>query len=380
VSSPTDTAEAGPTATQAGEAPPAPDTAPAGETAPPEAPGALVAEEEFFDDTARDALHILPLGILPMRTTGLKRAKLIKNARLETVVEVFHDRQSGSGQVSPDHLSSLFPTHKQELRIDMVQVAKLTRINSFDVYTLRKELRRVGIEVNKAEHLRLSDSKRAELTGYMKDFTRPLLQQVYGSEDRRIGDVSDIISMLSNPDREEALRNLRLLSEKLKVKLQDIPDFLEDYGDVFLSLAYFRNCLDGIVPEVQRFMRWAKEAGESELIGRDRNVMRMLGDVQTKLTAITTSITGRFEAFDRRSKDFWTDISAESFRDVRRQIEAHHVTIGGVLCGLAVKMALWRERFPRGGGGPQKRVEFIRSEILPGLDHINAIEKSAGKV
>lgn len=361
--------------TDAPTRPATPPSAPSPATPAPETGG-----EQLFDDTSRDALHILPLGMLPIRTPGLKRAKLIKNARLEAVVEVFQDRASGSGQVNPDHLGSLFPTHKQELRLDMVQIMKLTRINSFDVYTLRKELRRVGIEVNEAEHLRLSDSKRQQLTGYMKDFTRPLLQQVYGSEDRRISDVSDILQMLANPDREEALRNLRLLSDKLKVKLHEIPDFLEDYGDVFLSLAYFRNCLDGIVPEVQQFMKWAKEAGESELVARDRQIMRMLADVQGKLTSITTSITGRFEAFDRRSRDFWVNISADSFRDVRHQIESHHVTIGGVLCGLAVKMALWRDRFPRGGAGPQKRVEFIRSEILPGLDHIMAIERSAGKV
>lgn len=322
------------------------------DTADQDKAGAAGAGEILFDDKSRDALHILPLGMLPMRTPGLRRAKLIRNARLETVVEVFHDRNTGSGQVNPEHLASLFPTHKAELRLDMIQVGKLTRINSFDVYTLRKELRRVGIDVNDSAYLRLSETRRGELTGYMKDFTRPLLQQVYGSDDRRIADMSDILSMLSNPDREEALANLRLLSDKLKVKLTAIPDFLEDYGDVFLSLAYFRNCLDGIVPDVQRFMKWGMESRESEPIARDRQVMKMLEDVQSKLTDVTTSITGRFEAFDRRSKDFWTDISAQSFREVRQQIEAHHVTIGGVLCGLAVKMALWRERFPRGGAGP----------------------------
>ena len=347
------------------------------DTAQTEAPEQGDAEVTQFDDASRDALHILPMAMLPLQTPGLRRAKLIKNARLETVVEVFQDRSTGSGQISPDHLGSLFPSHSKTLRADMVQISKLTRINSFDVYTLRKELRRVGVAVNDAKALQLSDTKRAELTGYMKDFTRPLLQQVYGSEERQIGDVSDILAMLANPDREEALSNLRLLSEKLKVKLNDIPDFLEDYGDVFLSLAYFRSCLDGIVPEVQKFLKWAMEPKASELIARDRNIVKMLSDVQSKLTSITTSITGRFEAFDRRSKDFWNDISADSFRSVRHQIESHHVTIGGVLCGLAVKMALWKARFPQGGAGPNKRVEFIRSEILPGLDHILAIENAA---
>jgi hypothetical protein len=334
----------------------------------------------FFDDRSRDALHILPMAMLPLQTPGLLRARLVKNARLETVVEIFQDRQTGSGQINPENLASLFPSHGKSLRVDMAQINKLIRINSFDVYTLRKELRRVGIAVNNAAALKLSEAKRAELTSYMKHFTRPLLQQIYAGEERQIGDVADILAMLANPDREEALRNLRLLSEKLRVKLNEIPDFLEDYGDVFLSLAYFKSCLDALVPDVQRFMKWAMEPKKSELIARDRQIMKMLSDVQSKLTSITTLITGRFEAFDRRSKAFWDDINAESFRSVRHQIESHHTTIGGVLCGLAVKMALWKSRFPQGGGGPQKRVEFIRSEILPGLDHIQAIEASASGV
>ena len=52
-------------------------------------------------------------------------------------------------------------------------------------------------------------------------------------------------------------------------------------------------------------------------------------------------------------------------------------TIGGVLCGLAVKMNLWKHRFARGGGGPNRRMEFVKSEILPGLSHIKALEQSA---
>ncbi|TWB42262.1 hypothetical protein [Nitrospirillum viridazoti] len=330
-----------------------------------------------FADDDRDALHILPLGMIPVQTPGLKRARLIKNARLETVVEVFQDRSAGSGQVNPEHLATMYPSHAKEMRTDMAQIHRLTQLNSYDVYSLRIELRRLGIPVEDVNYLRLSAGKRLELTTYMRDFTLPLIQQVYGSEQRPINDIADLFQLLANPDREEALRNLTLLSQKLNIQLQDIPNFLEEYGDVFLSLAYFRSCLDGLVPEVQRFMAWVNEATKSEMITRDRLLMKMISDVMRMLTGITTSITGRFEAFDRRSKDFWHDINADSFRSVRAQLSAHHVTIGGVLCGLAVKMALWKARFPHGGGGPMKRVEFVRSEILPGLDHISRIEKSA---
>ena len=40
-------------------------------------------------------------------------------------------------------------------------------------------------------------------------------------------------------------------------------------------------------------------------------------------------------------------------------------------------MSLWKTRFARGGGGPNRRMEFVKSEILPGLSHIKALEHSA---
>ena len=119
------------------------------------------------------------------------------------------------------------------------------------------------------------------------------------------------------------------------------------------------------------------EVRGSAEIARDKRLMKTIDLVGADVTEITASITGRFESFNRRSQDFWTDINADTFRSIRKLITAHHVTIGGVLCGLAVKMNLWKLRFARGGGGPNRRIEFVKSEILPGLSHIKALEQSA---
>jgi hypothetical protein len=63
-------------------------------------------------------------------------------------------------------------------------------------------------------------------------------------------------------------------------------------------------------------------------------------------------------------------VNAESFRRLREAIASHHVTIGTVMCGLAVKFRLWEDRFPNQGGGPSNRLEFVESEIQPGLNTI----------
>jgi len=329
------------------------------------------------DDEARDSLHILPLEIIPLDTPALRKARLIKNVRLETVVEMFHDRTAGSGQVKIQHLPDLFESYPAEIERDLVKLLKLSQASSFDVYSLRIELRRLQIDVNSCADLTLSDRKKAELTEYMRSFTYPLIQHVYGSENMNIGDVSDIIKMFAQPNREEAIKNLKMMADRLKVELTEIPTFLEEYGDIFLSLAYFRRCIDEVVPEVQRFVEWMNAVRGSAEIARDKRVLNTIDQISGDVTEITASITGRFENFDRRSKDFWTDINAETFRDIRKLITAHHVTIGGVLCGLVVKMDLWKERFAQGGGGPNRRIEFVKSEILPGLSHIKMLERSA---
>lgn len=86
------------------------------------------------------------------------------------------------------------------------------------------------------------------------------------------------------------------------------------------------------------------------------------------------SLSGRFESFDKHSQDMWNDINPNSFHKVKDMIASHHATLGGVLCGLAVKMVRWQEKFGDDRGGPVKRSEFLMSEMRQGIEKI---EKSA---
>lgn len=347
--------------------------------APSDSPEANEVKERSRSEEARDALHIMPLTAIPLETPGLQHARLIKNVRLQTVIEMFRDSSAGSGQVTPQHVAAYFESYKEEVERDLVKIEKIGRAASFDVYSSRIELRRLNINVNDHEALTLSPKKKKELTQYMTVFTRPLIEYVFGNEEVKINSVDDLIAMFTSPNKDEALRNLRMMADRLDIGLMEIPQFLEEYGDIFLSLAYFRRCLDQTVPEVQKFVEWMNEIRSSTEIRREPRQVKMLDEIARDLTDISTSITGRFESFDNRTKDFWKDINAETFHQIRELISSHHVTIGGVLCGLAVKMDLWKERFARGGGGPNRRMEFVKSEILPGLSHIKNLEQSAAR-
>ena len=54
---------------------------------------------DSIDALDRDSLHTLALGLIPVAHPAIKRARLVKNSRLESVIEVFRDREAGSGQL-----------------------------------------------------------------------------------------------------------------------------------------------------------------------------------------------------------------------------------------------------------------------------------------
>jgi hypothetical protein len=329
--------------------------------------------------TDMDLMHVLPLHIIPFKTRTLKSARLIKNSRLEPVVEVYRTEDGASGQFAvSDTVSALgLETDNPDTEIDLRILGQLGGLNSYDIYSLRRMLRNLGIEIDSHDSLKLSANKCAELGQYMGEFTRPLLQKVYSGAEANIEDLDQLLNLFRSPDRAEAMKNLQVMADMLQIGLADIPAFLEDYGDIFLSLAYFRERLDYLIPVITGFIDDIKELQENFQLRSDRNLMKTCTFMGERLSDITASLTGRFEHFHQHSDQMWTNVTAESFREVKTLISSHHTTLGGVLCGLTVKMSLWEERFPGGRGGLIQRSEFVMSEMRHGIDVIDKIEKPA---
>ncbi|MDP6571870.1 MAG: hypothetical protein QGI06_00025 [Rhodospirillales bacterium] len=330
------------------------------------------------EDSDRDSLHILPLFILPLETTALKRARLIKNVRLKGVIELFEDEQAGSGQIGIENLALEFGWPEDQPHPDLIMLRKLGLASSYDVYSLRLTLRELEIPVNNYDELRLSEEKAGELSEYMTAFTRPLIMQIFGDDDVSIQDFEDVIALFRDPDIAKARQKLQTMADKLGVKLQDVPKFLEDYGDIFLSLSYYRQCLDAIEPAISGMIASFDDLRTNWQLKNDHSLMQTCDMIESTVNGMLAAITGRFENFDRSTGNMWDNITAERFRQVEKLIKDYHTTIGGVLCALSVKMDAWARLFPeKDVGGPVKRAEFIMSDIKPGIDTIQNIEDSA---
>ncbi|MEX2614653.1 MAG: hypothetical protein WD767_01020 [Alphaproteobacteria bacterium] len=330
-----------------------------------------------ISDFEKDSLHILPLAMIPLQSNALSRARLIKNAKLESMLEVFDDASAGSGQIHPDMIEQTFDIATGEEMDDGRKIRALAKLNSFDVYSLRIQIRGLGIVLEDQEHLRLSKAKRAELTKYMLGFTRPLIRQIYGSNKTDIEDISELIALFDNPDPAEALNNLRLITDKLGIKLADLPRFLEDYGDTFLSLAYFQDTHDSLEPEFLSLSAAVNNIRENHQLRQNGYLMNSMTETLDDLGELKGSIEAMFASFTKESENMWDDFSADTFRRVRLLIERNHTTIGAVLCGLSVKLSAWSRRFGNSDHGLLQQSEFIMSDIRQGLKSLLIITREA---
>jgi hypothetical protein len=321
----------------------------------------------------RDALHILPLSIVPLETRTLARSRMIKNARLESVVELFSGQDTGSGQVLPDDIGKLFNWETPEDHADFHTIRRLSTLPSYDVYSLRIGLRELGVNVDDESQLRLSGEKADELASYMKVFTRPLIAAVYGAKNvDTLADRGDVLALFNNPDVGEVREHLRVLADKLGVSVSEVPAFLEDYGDVYLSVAYYKYCLDEITPDIRSLMKTIKEIRSDPVMRRDAPLMQACQEIEVRIRSATTRIAHMLDSFINNTHDMWEDISALRFRRMEQFILSYNARLGGVLCGINVKMHAWGQAFPEPDAiHTARRAKFLQMEMRPGIERIS---------
>ena len=344
------------------------------------APGAATTGETAaaIGEADGDSLHILPLDWMPIATPALRRARLIRNGRLQTMLELFAGVDMGSGQITIEDVGKEFGWPRLPPHPDLVLLRKLAELASYDVYSLRILLRDNGVAVGSMDALRLSPAKIAELTAYMTDFTRPLLTQIYGGDAVRYQSFDDLIALFRSPDVTRAREQLTRMATRLGIEVAEIPKFLEDYGDIFMSVSYYRNCLDAIRPQAGSFLDSLQEIRRNRQLKQDPDLMETCEAMQRSITGLMTSVSGLFEHFEHITSGMWDDLTADRFRELEATIRSYHTTIGGVLCALSVKISAWSRVFPeRHVGGLMKRAEFVLLEMRQGFEIIHTMKDRA---
>jgi len=352
------------------------------EIPPLEAPPGSAAEDtrQFVSDN--DSLYVMPLRIIPFETQALRRGRLIRNAQFKPAVEVYQSGDGASGQiliedVTPEFASRYFGWGTNRIHPDYALLHKVARLTSYDIYSLRILFREHDIPVESVEYLQLSGDMKAKLNKYMQAFSRPLVQQIYGDEIADHLQSDDIVNLFRDPDTEKALQKLQILADSLSVEVSAIPEFLENFADVYLSISYYQHYLDDIVPKMVDVVAEIDDLKFNWQMKQDPHLMKACTGLVSVFGDITSSTTGRFETFYKLTDNMWDNLSAKNFKKTEEVINGYRTTIAGVLCGLGNKINAWKQRFPqRDAGSPQARAEFLISSIRPGMTAIKAIDQS----
>jgi hypothetical protein len=321
----------------------------------------------------RDALHILPLSMVPLVTPGLRRAHLLKNVHLEGVLELFNDPATGSGQIDPHefHLSFDFSGDRAG---DLDIIKSLSVLPSYDVYSLRVNLRRLGISVDNDENLQLSHEMATVLAKYMRRFTQPLIAAIYGEKGSKDMSFADVLKLFADPNVVGARENLKRLAQRLEIDLLEIPQFLADYSDVYMSLSYYRQCLVEIGPTLAKMLAALKNLKLERGVQVDSSIMRAIDETDTNLRTIYQQASNVVDMFESSTEDMWKEMTSERYKQIREMILDLQSTMGAGLCAVTVKAQAWNTKFPTPiSGSVGDRASYVLRDMSYGLDKVKSV-------
>src|SRR3990172_8262500 len=290
----------------------------------------------------KDAIYTLPFFSVPFANNTLKGSRLKKNVRMETTVEIYNDALTGSLQVNPNTITDSMEVTPRDQDI----INSLAGLQSFDVYSLRANLKRLGVEMTDADALELSDDMKEKLAAHSLGFIRPLIEKIFGHGVADLNRHDVLQNIFRDPDIVRVKENLRVMSSKTGIPLADIPRFFEEYSDVFLSVAYYRYSFENVSNDIDRFLSWVLEARSHRDMVSSLKTIAQCRQAEATLRFLSNSIRERLRLFQTGFEMFWTDINRNSFRILRKQIEENHTSMGAALCGLVVKINSWKKEFP----------------------------------
>ena len=312
--------------------------------------------------------------MIPLQIQALRRTRLIKNTKLEGLVELYSGGSMGSGQVTPDALEKVFDfsgTRAQDLTI----VKNLAELHSYDVYSLRVSLRRLAIQVDDIKSLQLSNEMTESLAEHMSAFTRPLVSRVYGKADVNSRSFHDVMKLFTDPDAAAARQNLLDLAKLLDINLIQIPQFLEDYADVFLSLSFYQKCHDDTDADLGEFVDDLRKLAHNPHLNGNTAAAANVEQTAAKIFDLHKDVANILELFRVRTEDMWQNISSERYRKMSRMVREHQEKIGAILCALSVKLEAWqRSTSPLSSDSVGDRIGFVTREIGFGLDRLSSLD------
>ena len=314
------------------------------------------------DDYA-SSLHRLPLASLPVTHPVLRKSQMVKNAKFESVVELYQDKKAGSGQYYVDAVATMLGIGHAD-GLDLGILKNIALLPTFDIFSVRLLLRDMGITAETGQTLPREVG--AAVEAQMRKFTIPLLRYVYDGANHEAADLPQLLVLFRDPDVKRAEAHLRRLAEKIKIPVLQVPRFLEDYSDTFLAISLYHHTFDNIKPSVDQFLESVEQLKAH--FPRDQVVLLALARVRADFSHIMKSTARRLNASEQLVSLLWGETVNAPLETLQPRIREFQFLLGYLLCGIAVKMAAWQTAFPSARSGtPKQCVELITTDIVYAL-------------
>ena len=338
----------------------------------------MTAATNEIDD--RDSLVAVALDRLPVANAALRNARLVKNARLESVIELYHDDAAGSGQIELSGAQLAFGI-TSPADPDILLLRNVALLPAFDAFSLRLMLRESGALPDALANLTLTPDRQAAVNRELRRFTLPLLQYVYGQEDVEDITLAQLIESFRNPDVGKAGAQLARLARKLEIKLPHLFVFIEVYADTFMAIALYRLVLNELSPAVEDFLT-AVRTLPSEVQYRQNKAIRSLCDEIEQSFRFVVKMTGvRLAASQRIAERIWANEASIPYGDLQTRLREFHVLIAVLVAGLSAKMTAWQKAFPLPESGkPSDRAELLSTDMRHAVNLLKLSAAEGAKI
>ncbi|MBL8643772.1 MAG: hypothetical protein JNK21_07550 [Rhodospirillaceae bacterium] len=336
-------------------------------------PGKIVGDAAVDD---RDTLHSIKLSTLPVSHAALRKARMIKNCRLQSVIELYRDQNSGSGQIAVDQLDVALGIPSSG-HPDLVLLRGVALLPAFDAFSVRLLLREMGATPEQLSAIGVSPEKQRQLDKFMETFTLPLLRYVYGRQDVGQAGMQQLFAMFRNPDVALAQSHLTRLASKVRIPVAGIPGFLENYSDTFLAIAFYQQSYQDLVAVIASFLEAVRDVAAQIKFKHNQVVKNVCEEIEQTFRHVMKAIGTRLSAAERLAAALWADDVTAPFQVFQGKLREFQVLIGMLLCSLAAKVDAWRAAFPNAKvGSTQARAQMISADIAYGMP---ALRQAANK-
>jgi hypothetical protein len=185
---------------------------------------------------------------------------------------------------------------------------------------------------------------------------------------------ADVLRLFADPNVAGARENLENLAKSLNIELIEIPQFLSNYADVYLSLSYYRQCLLDIEPSLDELLALLTILKTDSSVRNDTAALRTIDLISKKLSSIHGQAKNVIDTFEASTEDMWEDLNGERYKKIEEMIIGFQTKMGAGICAVTVKVYAWNQMFPSpNSGNTGDKVSFLIRSMAYGLDKVAPI-------